>query len=68
MCGNKSWTVAGYAVLPIVENFNVQQIGGPGLPLVPVVCNVCGNTVLVNARIAGLLGAFVSGQSAGVDR
>ena len=30
-------------------------LGGQLVPVVPVVCNNCGNTVLVNAILAGLI-------------
>ena len=52
-------------------NFNVEEdtyqlmrygggsvvIGGPVVPVVPVICTNCGNTVLVNAIIAGVIPA-----------
>jgi hypothetical protein len=31
------------------------RLGGPILPVVPVICNHCANTILVNAVIAGLV-------------
>src|SRR5688572_23095801 len=51
----------------LTGNFNLQDtlfeirefgqggftIGGPVLPVVPVVCTNCGNTILVNAMISG---------------
>lgn len=30
-------------------------IGGPVVPLAPVTCNNCGNTILLNAIIAGVV-------------
>ena len=30
-------------------------VGGPIVPLAPVTCNNCGNTILLNALIAGIV-------------
>ena len=30
-------------------------VGGPGIPVIPVTCGNCGNTILINAIAAGIL-------------
>jgi hypothetical protein len=55
MCGVTNWNVQD-------STFEIRQfsegnmvLGGPIIPVVPVVCNNCGNTILVNALMAGVV-------------
>jgi hypothetical protein len=55
MCREVNWNV-----LPLI--YQLPQfsplgmvVGGSVMPVLPVVCNNCGNTVLVNAITAGFL-------------
>ena len=55
MCHVVNWTVQDSIYQLLQFNQGVLRIGGPVIPVIPVVCNNCGNTVLVNAITAGLL-------------
>jgi hypothetical protein len=55
MCGVNSWSVQDSTYQLLEFNQGTLVVGGPVIPIVPVVCNNCGNTILVNAIIAGLL-------------
>jgi len=56
MCGKTDWSIMGRV-------YELREYGETGLvlggntivPIVPVLCKNCGNTVLVNAIIAGLV-------------
>lgn len=52
MCFARNWHVAPTAELRDFTGGDLV-LGGPIIPVVPVVCTNCGNTVLVNALIAG---------------
>jgi len=54
-CGSNSWAVEGFVLLSISDQPGQLVLGGPSLPTVSLVCNICGNTVLVNAIVAGVL-------------
>ncbi len=55
ICGQTAWLVSDKIFyLGEYENGNVV-IGGPVLPVVTVTCGNCGNTVFINALVAGLL-------------
>lgn len=55
MCGQNTWEVHGHVTLNLGNVPGVLQVGGPVLPTVAVVCQVCGNTVLVNLVALGLM-------------
>ena len=54
MCRVTNWSIQG-AIYQLPQ-FNPigMVIGGSLIPVVPVVCGNCGNTILVNAILAGL--------------
>jgi len=55
MCQVGSWQVQD-AIFQIMEfNKGALVMGGPVVPLIPVTCNNCGYTVLLNAIITGIL-------------
>ncbi len=55
MCGGANWNVQR-TVFEIREfDKGSLTVGGPVIPVVPVVCNNCGNTVMVNAIISKVL-------------
>lgn len=59
MCGTGNWNVQG-AVFELRQFFHGDMVlSGPIIPVVPVNCTNCGNTVLVNAIIAGAMPAQV---------
>lgn len=53
MCGVGNWNVQDsiYQLIEFSEGGLV--IGGPIIPVIPVVCTNCGNIQLVNAIVAG---------------
>ena len=55
MCGIGGWNVQDSTYQLLEFNQGSLVIGGPVIPVIPIVCNNCGNTLLVNAIIAGVL-------------
>lgn len=55
MCGKKDWRISD-TIYELREYHGGPLVTGPGLlvPLVPVTCGFCGNTVQVNAIAAGV--------------
>lgn len=54
-CKANSWSI-GKQVFQIAEFFSGGlRVGGPVLPLAAVTCENCGNTVLINALLAGVI-------------
>ena len=63
LCGVGSWNVHDSTYQLTEYNQGSMVIGGPVIPLIPVICNNCGNTVLINALTAGILKAEDGGES-----
>jgi predicted RNA-binding Zn-ribbon protein involved in translation (DUF1610 family) len=57
MCGGGPWNVQNSTFQLLEFTEGGLTIGGPVVPVVPVVCMNCGNTVLVNAIVSGLVSA-----------
>lgn len=55
MCGVGDWNVQDSTYQLLEYNQGAMVIGGPVIPVIPVVCTNCGNTILINAIIAGVL-------------
>lgn len=55
MCGTKSWSVQDSTFQVSELNPAGLVVGGPIIPVIPVICSNCGNTVLVNAITAGIV-------------
>ena len=56
-CGGSEWNVGGKIFELREFNKGDLFIGGPNssiLPVTPVICSKCGNTVFINTIIAGL--------------
>jgi hypothetical protein len=56
MCGLGNWNVS--ETIFEIREYNQGDLivgGGPILPVIPVTCDNCGNTILVNAIKAGLI-------------
>jgi len=54
MCGENSWTVSDTIYeLREFQGGNVVIGGGPIYPIIPVSCNNCGNSIMVNAIQSG---------------
>lgn len=53
MCGGNAWTYDDSLCTPLTLGTNNSiNLGGKILPLVPVTCTNCGNTVFINALVA----------------
>ena len=57
MCGSGPWSVHDKVFQFSEFNEGNMVIGGPLIPVVPVTCNNCGYTVVVNAILAGAIPA-----------
>ena len=56
MCNSSGWNVSDNIFeLREFHGGNVVFGNGPIIPVIPVSCNNCGNTVLVNAIISGAI-------------
>ena len=54
VCGNKQWAISE-EVLEVRSYTGGQMAGGAIYPLFSVMCLTCGNTLLFDARHAGLV-------------
>ncbi len=55
VCGKKAFSLQdGMIPLTVQKEPGVMSIGGPSLPCVGLICDNCGNTVLINLMILGL--------------
>ena len=55
LCLNQNWDLQdGFAFPTLQDRTGGQEIGGPGLPSVVIVCDNCGNTHFLNAMVLGL--------------
>lgn len=63
MCGAGNWNVQDSTYQLLEFNQGGLVIGGPVIPVIPIVCSNCGNTLLVNAITAGILAADSGGKS-----
>ena len=57
MCGSGPWSVQDKVFQLSEFHDGNMVIGGPLIPVVPVTCNNCGYTVVVNAILAGAIPA-----------
>ncbi|MBA0014167.1 MAG: hypothetical protein H0Z53_00880 [Nitrosospira sp.] len=55
MCGKGPWEVQDKAFQLMEFHQGNLVVGGPLIPVIPVTCTNCGNTVLVNAIISGAI-------------
>jgi hypothetical protein len=54
LCGGGDWKIQA-AVFQLILNDENMVAGNANVPVVPVICTKCGNTVLISAKIAGLV-------------
>jgi hypothetical protein len=52
-CGMNNWATHGYITLTIADTLG-SAVGASILPTAAAVCQVCGNTVLINLVVAGV--------------
>ena len=57
MCNGGPWNVQDSSFQLAEFNEGALVLGGPLVPVIPVTCSNCGNTVLVNAIVAGVVTA-----------
>jgi DNA-directed RNA polymerase subunit RPC12/RpoP len=63
MCGHRDWNVPEEIYeLREFQSGGLTIGGGPIVPVLPITCAYCGNTVLVNGIVAGLFGKGESGD------
>ncbi len=55
MCGVGNWNIQESTYELREFNEGNMVIGGPIIPVIPVVCTNCGNTILVNAIVAKVI-------------
>jgi hypothetical protein len=60
LCGGGPWNVQDttYQLMEFSEG-GALVLGGPILPVIPVICANCGNTVLVNAVVSKVINPSV---------
>ena len=54
-CGKNEWIISDSLFQLIEFNDGNLVIGGDIVPIIPVSCSNCGNTVLVSAVVAGIV-------------
>ena len=54
-CGANNWNITQEVYQLTTFAGGAMIVGGPIVPLAPVTCNNCGNTILLNALIAGIV-------------
>ena len=56
MCGQNHWDIGNQLITMVsVGEDKSIQLGGQFMPLVPIVCGNCGNTVLINPLVVGCI-------------
>lgn len=55
MCGKGPWNVQDSTYQLMEFNEGAFVVGGPVIPVIPITCGNCGNTVLVNAILSGIM-------------
>jgi hypothetical protein len=61
LCNRAQWVLAnGLVILSLSENLEEVSLGGPSLPCAALVCQNCGNTLLINLVTLGLTDAIRS--------
>src|SRR4051812_5099570 len=55
ICGVGPWSISGgFAAVTVTDEAGKLVLGGQNLPLVPLVCANCGQTVFFNLLVLGL--------------
>lgn len=55
VCGSTSWSVSDTFFQLTEFHLNKIIVGGPVQPVICVTCNNCGNTILINAVLSGII-------------
>ena len=56
MCHSTSWSISDtiYELRKFTDS-SLIMTGGPVMPVIPIGCDACGNTVFINAYTTGIL-------------
>lgn len=54
MCHVNSWAVNGWITMLVSDKLGIV-LGSPVVPIIALSCNNCGNTLMVNAIVAGVM-------------
>lgn len=55
LCGNTYWEASDIVFQSLEFNYNGINLGGATFPFIPITCNKCGNTMIINALVANLI-------------
>lgn len=55
LCGRSQWNANTKLFYLGEYNKDALVLGGPVYPVLPITCTHCGNTLFINALVAGLL-------------
>ena len=55
MCDAGDWNIQAAVFQLIPWGDDTLVVGSPNVPVVPVICTKCGNTILISAKVAGLV-------------
>ncbi len=58
MCGNKEWNINGDTIYELREFKDGDLVLGAGtaiMPVIPVTCSNCGNTIFISPLATGLM-------------
>ncbi len=55
LCTSNAWALNGFVVLSLGDQPHNVVLGGQHLPSVALICKTCGNTIIVNLVIAGIV-------------
>ena len=56
LCGNNNWSVSDTIFQALEFDAGGLRLGGTdSYPIIPITCSKCGNTIFINALVAGLV-------------
>ena len=55
LCNSNAWTISDQVFQTPEFDYKGLLIGGASYPVVPLTCQVCGNTYFINALVSGLI-------------
>jgi hypothetical protein len=55
ICGSNNWVIADHVVAPIPSGGGGIMIGGPSYPMVMLISQPCGYTIMFNAVLLGVI-------------
>jgi hypothetical protein len=55
MCQTANWVVQGSCFQLMTYHSGNIVLGGPVIPVIPITCNNCSNTILINAILTGII-------------